>query len=297
MKGKKELLIGLCVIIALFVLYFGIEFLKGVNIFVPSNSYNASYTNVMGLQVSAPVTLNGLKVGQVSSIGYEYDNPGHVKVDFSLDKNLRVPVGSVAAIESDLLGTASVVLHMTDAKEFEPRGASLKGETSAGLMGDVSEKLLPSVGKIMAQVDTLMTALNAVIGNPSINQAVTRLDAITLNIDQTMQQLNRSVACMPKVMNNVTEISDNLSTMSGDLTVVTGMIKEMPVDSVMNNLVTLSANLKNLSTEINNPNTTLGALTNDKELYNNLNNAAASLDSLLIDLKRNPKRYISIKLL
>ena len=75
MKGKKEIIIGLCVLIALGVLYFGVEFLKGVNVFKPSNAYTASYTNVAGLQVSAPVTINGLKVGQVSSIEYEYDNP------------------------------------------------------------------------------------------------------------------------------------------------------------------------------------------------------------------------------
>ena len=116
MKGKKEIIIGLCVLIALGVLYFGVEFLKGVNVFKPSNAYTASYTNVAGLQVSAPVTINGLKVGQVSSIEYEYDNPGHVKVAFSLDKALQVPAGSKAVIEQDLLGTASVVLHFTDAK-------------------------------------------------------------------------------------------------------------------------------------------------------------------------------------
>ncbi len=198
MKGKKEIIIGLCVLIALGVLYFGVEFLKGVNVFKPSNAYTASYTNVAGLQVSAPVTINGLKVGQVSSIEYEYDNPGHVKVAFSLDKALQVPAGSKAVIEQDLLGTASVVLHFTDAKEYVPRGSSLEGLTSAGLMGDVSEKLLPSVDRIMNQVDTLLTNLNTVMGDPAIHSSVQRLDQITLSIEQTMRQLNTTVGALPQ---------------------------------------------------------------------------------------------------
>lgn len=297
MKGKKEIIIGLCVLIALGVLYFGVEFLKGVNVFKPSNAYTASYTNVAGLQVSAPVTINGLKVGQVSSIEYEYDNPGHVKVAFSLDKALQVPAGSKAVIEQDLLGTASVVLHFTDAKEYVPRGSSLKGLTSAGLMGDVSEKLLPSVDRIMNQVDTLLTNLNTVMGDPAIHSSVQRLDQITLSIEQTMRQLNTTVGALPPVMKNVNGITTNLNTVSSDLATFSGRLNELPLDSVMNNMVALSANLRTLSAELSDPNSTLGALTHDRALYNNLNAAAASLDSLLIDVKRNPKRYISIKLL
>lgn len=297
MKGKKELIIGLCVLLALGVLYFGIEYLKGVNVFKPSNAYNASYTNVAGLQVSAPVTINGLKVGQVSSIEYEYDNPGHVKVAFSLDKALQVPVGSKAVIEQDLLGTASVVLHFTDAKKYVPRGSSIEGATATGLMGDVSEKLLPSVDRIMCQVDTLLTSLNVVMSDPAIRSSVQRLDQITLNIEQTMRQLNATVGTLPPVMKNVNGITGNLNTVSSDLAVFSGRLNELPLDSVMNNMVTLSANLRTMSAELSDPNSTLGALTHDRALYNNLNAAAASLDSLLIDVKRNPKRYISIKLL
>ena len=78
--SKKEIIIGFCAVVALLVLFFGIDYLKGVNIFKPTNYYYATYTNVAGLQVSAPVTVNGYKVGLVRNIAYEYDNPGHVKV-------------------------------------------------------------------------------------------------------------------------------------------------------------------------------------------------------------------------
>lgn len=295
--AKKEIIIGSCVILALAVLYFGIEYLKGVNLFKPANYYSAMYTDVAGLQKSAPVTLNGLKVGQVSSIGYEYKNPGHVLVEMSLDKELRIPRGSKAVIEQDLLGTATVVLHMSDATEYQPVGSRLEGETATGLMGTVSQQLMPSVSAIFPKIDTLLTSVNALAANPALAASVTRLDDITLNIDRTIRQLNAAVATLPATASNINTVSANLTTMTDDLSQFTGKINAIPVDSLADNLITLSANLRQLSTELNNPNSTLGALTHDRELYNNLNAAAASLDSLLIDVKRNPKRYISIKLL
>lgn len=284
-------------VIALAVLFFGIEFLKGVNVFKPTNYYSASYTNVAGLQVSAPVTLNGFKVGQVRDIRYEYDNPGHVLVEFSLDKELKVPVGSKAVIESDLLGTAVVALHMSDSKDFHDVGNKLVGETAQGMLESVSGDLMPQVNAILPKVDTLLTNINLLVANPALQTSISRLDNITLQLDGTMRTLNATAASLPPVMKNVNGITTNVNTMTGDLAVLTANLKEVPVDSLANNLMVISENLKALSAQLDNPNSTLGAMTHDRALYDNLNSAAASLDSLLIDVKRNPKRYISIKLL
>ncbi len=294
---RKEVLIGLCAVIALAVLYFGIEFLKGVNIFKPANYYYASYTDAAGLQKSAPVTINGFKVGQVREISYEYDNPGHVRVELSLDRELRVPVGSKAVIEQDLLGTSTVVLHFSDSKDFHDIGNRLVGETAQGLMGTVSDQLMPNVSAIFPKIDSLVTALNTLVRDPALSKSVQRLDDITLSLDQTMRKLNATAGQLDPVMKNVNGITGNVNTITSDLAQVSGMLSELPVDSLMNNIMALSGNLRSLSEELDNPDSTLGALTHDRSLYNNLNNAAASLDSLLIDVKKNPKRYISIKLL
>lgn len=294
---KKEVLIGLCAVMALAVLYFGIEFLKGVNIFKPANYYYASYTDVAGLQKSAPVTVNGFKVGQVREISYEYDNPGHVRVELSLDRELRLPVGTKAVIEQDLLGTSTVVLHMGSSKDFHEIGNRLEGETAQGLMGSVSEQLMPSVSAIFPKIDSLVTALNTLVRDPALSSSVKRLDDITLSLNSTMKQLNATARQLDPVMKNVNGITGNVNTITADLTQVSGKLAQLPVDSLMNNIMALSGNLRALSEELDNPESTIGALTRDRSLYNNLNNAAASLDSLLIDVKKNPKRYISIKLL
>ena len=107
----------------------------------------------------------------------------------------------------------------------------------------------------------------------------------------------RKHRALPPVMNNVTSITENLNAMSGALAELSADLKEMPIDSTMQNIYMLSENLKTLSASLNNPDSSLGLITHDRALYDNLNNCAASLDSLLIDVKRNPKRYISIKLL
>ena len=100
---SKEAIIGLTVLISLLIVFFGIDYLKGVNIFHPENYYYVSYTNVDGLAESAPVTVNGFKVGIVREIQYEYDNPGHVRVELSLDKSLKVPRGSKAVLVTSML--------------------------------------------------------------------------------------------------------------------------------------------------------------------------------------------------
>lgn len=142
---KKQFAIGLSVIIALLILVFGINYLKGINMLKASNYYTASYTNVAGLTQSAPVMLNGFKVGIVREIRYEYDNPGHVLVELSLDKELRLPKGTKAVIATDMLGTASVQLQMGTGKDFYNVGERLEGVTSSGLMDNVSGEILPAV--------------------------------------------------------------------------------------------------------------------------------------------------------
>ncbi len=265
--------------------------------FKPANFYTASYTNVAGLQVSAPVTLNGLKIGQVREIRYEYDNPGHVAVELSLDKELRVPVGSKAVIEQDLLGTSTVALHLSDSKEFHKVGNKLIGETAAGMLDGVSGDLMPKLNAMLPKVDTLLTNINRLVANPALQTSITRLDDITLQLDGTMRSVNRTVGQLPPVVRNVEGITTNVNTITADLAVLSGQLKTLPVDSLLDNMMVVSENLKALSAELDNPNSTLGALTHDRQLYDNLSAASASLDSLLIDVKRNPKRYISIKLL
>lgn len=294
---KKEVLIAVCVLSALAILVFGIDFLKGVNVFKATNYYYATYTDVQGLAISAPVTLSGYKVGQVRDITYEYDNPGHVRVEISLDKDLRLPKGSQAVLSSDLLGTASIQLALAPGKDFYDVGAEIPGIVPKGMMDNISDNLLPSVAAIVPKVDTLLTSINALVGDPAIAASVNRLDAITSNIEKATTTLNSILHTLPPITADVKAITGNVTTVSEDLAVLSGRLRTVPVDSLMTTLSTTVQNLKTLTEQLNSPNSTLGQLMNNPSLYNNLNATVQSLDSLFTDIKAHPKRYISIKLL
>jgi len=294
---RKELLIGLIVIISLGALFVGIDFLKGVNVFKAANYYYVSYDNVMGLAKSAPVTVNGFKVGLVRDIRYEYDNPGHVLVELSLDKELRVPRGSRAVLSTDLLGTASVALELAPQGEFHTVGDRLTGVVPKGMMDNVSQELLPAVASILPKVDSLLTSVNTLVSHPALLASVQRLDAMTANLEQTTARLNALTASLPPITSDIKTITGNFSTASADIAHLSAGLRQVPVDSIADNLAAVTADLRRLTAQLGDPNSTLGLLMNDPALYRNLNATVSSLDSLFVDIKRNPKRYISIKLL
>lgn len=299
----KTFVIGLCVIIALLVVIFGINYLKGINMFKAANYYYASYTNVAGLTQSAPVTINGYKVGLVRDIQYEYDNPGHIKVELSLDKELKLTKGTSAILVTDMLGTSSIELVMGPGKEFIEIGSELQGKGAPGLMENVTADLLPGITAMLPKIDSLLTALTAVAANPAIGTSIEHLNGTMTNLETASAQLNTLMRSMPSIvkdagvtMTNVRSMSSNLSTISNDLTSVSAQLRNMPLDATMQNVMQASKSLNEILANLNNPNSSMGQLLNDKKLYDNLSNASASLDSLLIDVRKNPKRYISIKL-
>lgn len=293
---RKEVIIGICVLVALAILILGIDFLKGVNVFKPTNYYYASFENVEGLAVSSPVMLNGFKVGQVREMEYEFDNPGHVLVEMSLDSRLKVPQGSKAVLGTDILGTASIVLHLSKSTTDHSVGDRLIGENSSSLLASAGD-MLPAVQQIFPKIDTLLTNLNAVVADPALTASVKRLDAISANLQTTTQRLAVATAQLGPIAADVKQITGNTSNITSDLAELSGQMKNLPLDSLVADLQTTTANLRALSDELGKPNSTLGRLINDPSLYDNLNTTISSLDSLFVDIKKNPKRYISIKLL
>lgn len=283
-------------LVALAILILGIDFLKGVNVFKPTNYYYASFENVEGLAVSSPVMLNGFKVGQVREMEYEFDNPGHVLVEMSLDSRLKVPQGSKAVLGTDILGTASIVLHLSKSTTDHSVGDRLIGENSSSLLASAGD-MLPAVQQIFPKIDTLLTNLNAVVADPALTASVKRLDAISANLQTTTQRLAAATAQLGPIAADVKQITGNTSNITSDLAELSGQMKNLPLDSLVADLQTTTANLRALSDELGKPNSTLGRLINDPSLYDNLNTTISSLDSLFVDIKKNPKRYISIKLL
>jgi phospholipid/cholesterol/gamma-HCH transport system substrate-binding protein len=295
---SKEFIIGACVIAALVILFVGIDFLKGINIFKPANFYYASYSNVAGLELAAPVTIDGYKVGQVRDIEFNYENPGTIKVQLALNKQLKVPEGTVAVIESGLLSGAYVNLKLGNSTKYVEVGSEIQTSSAPDLMASVSQEILPSVSSVLTKVDTLLYNVNNLASHPALTASIQRLDGISYNLLSATGGLNTTLTRQtPLLMNSVGKIAVNLDTITTDLTKFSASLNNLPLDATMENVNRLTENLIAFSNQLNNQKSTLGLLMNDPELYNRLNQISADVDSLIVDIKKNPKRYISIKLL
>ena len=294
----KEFIIGICVLVALVVLFFGIDFLRGINLFQPTNFYHASYSNVAGLEIAAPVTIDGYKVGQVREINFDFNSPGEIDVVLALDEKLSLPTDSRAVIESGLMNGASIRIIMGKASEKIPVGGNVQTAVVPDLMSALSGGLMPAVENILPKVDSLLYNLNILVSDPALLTSIQRLDAITSNVELATVGLNHTMNNqLPTVMNDAGKITTNLDTVVQNLAVLSAQLKALPLQSTMANVDATTSNLVKFSNQLNDQNSTLGLLMNDPELYNKLNRVAADVDSLIVDIKRNPKRYISIKLL
>ncbi len=293
----KNVKIGLTVLLGLVLLYWGINYLKGINLLKPANYYYTEVESTEGLLQAAPITVNGFQVGQVREINYDYSK-NKITLMLTMNKEMKVPEGSTISLVSGLLGGASLELNLGSGPAMKS-GSQIPLSATPGLMDHVKDNVMPMVTDMLPKVDSIINNVNGLTGDPALAAALMRLDAITRQIQISAQQLtvlmnglNHSV---PGVMNNVNGITNNLTGATGNLTDFSESLKQMPLDSTINTLNATLANLQALSEQLNDKNSTLGKVMNDRELYDNANHAIASLDSLLIDIKAHPKRYINVK--
>lgn len=294
----KEVIIGLCVACAIVILCFGIEFLKGINLFRPANFYVAQYENVSGLEVAAPVLIDGYKVGQVREINFNYESPGKIDVLLALNKQLHIPVDSKAVIGSTLLSGSFVEIKLGSSGDKLPVGGIIESGKSSDLMSSISDEILPAIGSIMPKVDSLLVSINSLVADPAIEASLKNLERITNNLSVASQSLNVVMQKqVPTLLNGANVAVTNLDTITANLTLLSSELNKLPLNKTIENINGLTGNLVQFTGTLNDPNSTLGELTQSNELSTRLNRVVADIDSLVIDIKKNPKRYISIKLL
>ena len=303
--AKKNVLIGLTVVVSICILYWGIEYLKGINLLKPANFYYAKFEKVNGLTVASPVTVNGFKVGQVREITYDYDT-NQISVELSFEKGLKIPDGSTITFSNELLGAAALQLNLGASKTYMEVGSVIPTQMQGGLMDKVGNDMMPALVSILPKVDSIVGSVNQILANPAIAASVTRCDAITRELAASSVQLTELMASLNKaipgmvhnangVLANANALTGDLRTTTGNLNTITGNLKELPLDTTLNRINATLANVQRLTAKLNNENSSLGMLLNDKKLYQNATSTVASLDSLLQDVKKHPKKYVTIK--
>lgn len=283
----KEAKIGLVTIVSLALLYLGINYLKGINLFQPVNQYYVSFSNVKGVTISSPVFVDGFKVGLVRDIIYDYDTTGKIIVEVSLEDKMRLNKGSYIAVVNTFLSGAELHIHLnTYVDDFLKPGSTLEGRMEEDMMQSVQEKILPSVENLLPKIDTILGSLQTLIAHPALAQSLNHIEKTTSNLEVSTRQLNQMLSKdVPGIVNNLKTMTDNFSEVSANL-------KELDLATTVNSINATLANLKLTTDKLNSTDNSIGLLLNDKGLYDNLNSTMDNASKLLLDLRENPKRYV-----
>lgn len=285
----KEVQIALVAIVAIVVLFFGMQFLKGLSIFSSDDSYFVKFDDISGLSVSSPVYANGYRVGVVEDIIYNYEKADDIMAVMGLDKKLRLPRGTRAEISSDLLGNVKVELRMGDAAQgLMAVGDTIDGGQHEGAMTKAAN-MIPQIEKMLPKLDSILASVNALLADPAIASSLHNVDEITAQLSSTTAQLQQlSVTInrqMPSIMQNADATMANTQTLTKNLS-------DMDIAQTMARVNSTLANVEQMTAKLNSNEGTLGLLMRDPGLYRNLNSTMMHADSLMIDLRQHPKRYV-----
>ena len=306
MKISNETKVGVLTITALTLLILGFNFLKGKDLFNRSKKLYAVFSDLGTLEKSNEVKINGLPIGKVYNLTEKDIDVSGIVVTINLSRTVHIPKNSIAYISSGLVGSSSIIIEKGDAKEYLEPGDTLMTRLDIGLLSDVKAQLTPTLNKVRSTLDSL----SIVFGN--VNKMLTS-DAKN-NIQQTLANLNQASSALSGLMNNQTgslaqtlnnasSISANLKKNNDTITAVISNAKQitdkfakLELQPVIDSLQSTVAFLKTAMAKITSTDGTLGALMNDKKLYNQLNNVVLGTEILIDDLRTHPKRYVNFSI-
>jgi len=288
-KFSKEIQIALVAIVGVIVLYFGLQFLKGLTVFTTDSNYYVKFKDISGLSASSPVYANGYRVGVVEDIIYDFEGSGDIVAVMGINNEMRMPKGTTANIVSDLLGNIKLELKLGDkAAGILAPGDTISGDQEHGAMAKAAE-MIPQVQLLLPKLDSILVSINALLADPSIANSLHNIDQITSSLTSTSHELNRLTVSLNRQMPQMLENADGVLANTNNLT---KNLSELDLAATMQKVDHTLRNVEQMTAKLNSNEGTLGLLMRDPELYNNLNATMMHADSLMIDLKSHPKRYV-----
>lgn len=289
MKLTKEIKIALVAIVGILIMYFGINFLKGMNLFSTNNTYFITFDDIQGLGASTPIYADGYKVGTVDGLEYDYKENGPIKVKVDIIKDLRIPQGSKAEIVKDLMGNLQVnLLLANNPRERVEPGGIIPGAVNGGMM-DKAASLVPVVEKMLPKLDSILTSVNALLADPALSASLHNVETITSNLTVSTRELNTLMAGLnkqvPGMIGKANGVLDNTNRLTANLA-------SLDVQGTLNKVNQTLESAHQFTEKLNSNQGSLGLLMNDTKLYDNLTSTMGHADSLVIDLKAHPKRYV-----
>lgn len=302
---KTEFKVGIFGLLVLVILFFGIKFLKGSDIFQKENVYYATYNDVSGMLVSSNVFINGLRVGYVKEITTTNERADNFVVAFTVRSDIKIPEDSkVLLFSSDLLGSKALKLQLGNSSKIINDGDTIKSDKELGMLDNLGASISP----MMSNLDSILSSLNNILNIQNQNSlqntianietTTARLGNITTNLDNLMSSEKTKLA---KIIENTESITSNLKDNNQKLTNIIQNVDNI-VDSaakanIGSTLVETGKSIERLNSilgVIEKGKGNVGLLINDEELYKSLDNSAKNLNKLIEDIKENPKKYINV---
>jgi phospholipid/cholesterol/gamma-HCH transport system substrate-binding protein len=308
MKISNEAKVGILAIIAILILVVGFNFLKGKQVFSRKPTIYAVFPNIGSLEKSNIVTINGLPVGTVYDFAPADKEVNSIIVEIQLTRDVNIPANSVAYIDASLVGSAHIAVEKGDANAYLQPGDTISTRLDAGLLGNIRTQLSPTITRVNETVDSLKLVLGSIhsIFDRSTNANLqTMIAQLAFSSAQLSKLLHAETGMIAQVAGNLNSVTGNLahnneqiSASLRNIETTTANLANAPipqtVTSLQNTIEELRATVARLDKNLNNNNGTLGKLMNDQKLYEQMSQAALSLEILLDDIRAHPKRYVNI---
>ena len=315
MKIKREAKLALTALAAVFILIWGINFLKGSSLFESKSTFYGVYDSVEGLKVSSGVIYRGYQVGQVISIQFEGERFDRVLVKFSVNKGLELPSNTLAMIQSaDLMGSKVIALVPGDPQESAVSGDTLRSQVERGLMEQVSQQMLPlkqKAERLLGSLDSVMLIVQGLFNEEtkknlsnsfgSIDRTLRNLEGASGNLDTLIQGESTRISSILQDVNSITSNlrnnNEEISSILSNVSAISDSLRQANLHQTLVSLDCILATTDSIMNKMNRGEGTIGALLNDNDLYYNLNQVSENLNRLLVEFRYNPKRFISLSLI
>jgi phospholipid/cholesterol/gamma-HCH transport system substrate-binding protein len=300
MRVTKELKIGVYFAIVLIALVWGINFLKGKDIFGKVNKFYAVYDDIEGLQTTSHVSIKGMKVGTVSKIWLDQDNK-KFKVELQVKSNYNIPKNSIAYLySSDIMGNKAIKIKVGDDTTMLTANSAItsgKEEDVFSLLMDDLPSIKDNLNNTIKDVDSTFKNINKLLSAENIDnlsKGISHLERTMSNLSQLSVALNRSKSSLVSSLANIDSITSNLRNNGANINHIINNFSDLSDSLKTIKIVQVVDDLKTIVDKVNSGNGTAGKLIYDEAIYDNLANSLNSLNTLLSDIKENPKRYINI---
>jgi len=304
LKYKKEIGIGLIFIVALVLFIWGFSFLKGFNLFKEQRVVYAVYQQVSGLSRANPVSINGLKVGQVSDIYFEPGFSGNIIVKLTIETQIPIPRNSIALIySSDLMGSKAIDLKLGNDSLYIKNGDTLATKVEASLKEAVNQQIQPLKAKaeeLIVSIDSVVTVIKQIFSEKARENLTSSLASVQKtfeNLENASFNLDQMIAAekvrFGEIMYNLESIIDN---MLSNFSTLSDSLAKAKIPQTFANINRVVGDVAGIVDKINNGEGSIGMLVNDEALYNDLQRSAEQLNLLLEDIRINPKRYVRFSL-